>query len=76
VRQVRGSGLEIKNVTATLPFIKVTVEDEVPGRSYRLKIGFSQEVKLTPGNYTGTIKVETNNPDMPVVELTVSLIAQ
>lgn len=77
LRQTRGGGLQIKKMSATLPFIKVTVEaEENAGATFRVKIGFDQNVKVTPGLHEGVVKIETNNPFMPVVEIPVSLIAR
>jgi hypothetical protein len=75
VRQSRGAGLEIKNVSSDLPFIKIEVTPEAPGQSYMLKVGFHKE-KLKPGDYKGTVKVETNNPDAPVLEVAVTVTAK
>ncbi len=77
LRQPRGGGLQIKNMTATLPFIKVTMEaEELAGGTFRVKVSFDKDAKIKPGLHEGVIKVETNNPFMPVVEIPVSLIAR
>lgn len=77
LRQSRGGGLQIKKMSATLPFIKVTMEaEENPGATFRLRIGFDPNVKVKPGLHEGVVKIETNNPFMPVVEIPVSLIAK
>ena len=75
VRQYRGGAFALNKITSTLPFIKVSVEVEVADINYRLKIEVDKS-KLKAGAHKGTIKVETNNPDMPFVEIGVSLIAK
>jgi hypothetical protein len=75
IKQPRGGGLEIKSVSSTLPFIQVTTDADSTGQSVRLRIGFNKAT-LPPGNYTGIVKVETNNATVPVIEIPVSLIAQ
>jgi len=73
--QVRGAGLEVKKVTPSLPFLKVEIMPEASGQTCLLKVMFDKE-KLTKGEYKGTIKVETNNPQVPVLEIPVTLTAQ
>ena|GEM_PF-3963879 len=63
-------------MSATLPFLKVVVEGAVaPGQVYRLKVDCDRE-KLTKGDYQGKIRVETNNPDAPVIEIPVTVAAR
>jgi hypothetical protein len=75
IRQPRGAALEIKGVSSTLPFVQVQVEPEVAGRSFMLKVGLERE-KLARGEHRGKIKVQTNNPDAPVLEIQVLLNVQ
>jgi len=76
IKQARGGRLEVKGVSVTLPFLKVVVEGVmVPGQVYRLKVDCDRE-KLTKGDYQGKIRVETNNPDAPVIEIPVTVAAR
>ncbi len=74
VRQARGATLEIKKLTATLPFLKVEIADSVPGQAYTLKVGFKE--KPPQGEHKGVVKIETNDPDTPVFEVRVVVTAQ
>jgi hypothetical protein len=74
IRQARGATLEIKKLTATLPFLKVEITDSVPGQAYTLKVGFKE--KPPQGEHRGVVKIETNNPDTPVLEVQVVVTAQ
>lgn len=76
IKQVRGPRLEIKNVSATLPFIKVAMERAVvSGQVYQLRVELDPE-KLAKGDYKGQIRVETNSPETPVIEIPVTVVAQ
>lgn len=75
IRQVRGGGLEIIKVSSTLPFVKTEVRDDVKGQSYRMLVTFEKE-KMTAGDHSGKIIIETNNPASPVIEITITLKAQ
>jgi len=75
VRMGRGAGLEIKSVTSDLPFIKVKTEMGDPnGSSITLRVGFSE--KPPKGTHTGKIKIETNNADVKVLEVPITVNAQ
>ncbi|HZS07567.1 MAG TPA: DUF1573 domain-containing protein [Blastocatellia bacterium] len=75
VRLARGSGLEIKKVSSTLPFLKIEALDDVKGQSYRVLVMFDKE-KLAKGEYSGKIILELNNPLTPILEIPVTLNAQ
>ena len=72
VSVVRSAGLELRVISCTLPFIKVKIE--AADSDYTLRIGFTE--KPQPGTHTGLIKIETNNKDVPVVEVPITVIAK
>ena len=74
IRQVRGRGLDVKGVSATLPFLRLKMETKVPGQVYVINVGVDKT--LTKGDYKGNIKVETNNPEVPVINVPVTVSAQ
>ena len=58
-----------------LPFLKVKVESsEGNNQSFLLRVTFNE--KPTVGTHTGKIKVETNNKDVPLVEIPVIVVAK
>lgn len=72
VTVTRSGGLELKNITSDLPFIKVKIESiEQNKQTYLLRIGFNEKPGL--GKHQGTIKIETNNKDVPVIEIPVTI---
>ncbi len=75
IRQTAGGGLKIKKVSSTLPFIKTEVKETSEGQAYQMLITFDRD-KLTAGTYTGKVMLEVNNPDTPVLEISISLRAQ
>lgn len=75
VRLARGSGLEITKASSTLPFLKIEVNEDVKGQSFRLLVTFDKD-KLTKGEYKGKITLELNNALVPVIDIPVTVAAQ
>lgn len=70
----RSEGLELKTITSDLPFIKVKIESAEPNKqTYLLRVGFSD--RPAKGKHQGVIKIETNNKDVPSIEIPVSVVA-
>lgn len=68
VRKVREQGLKIKSYSTTLPFIKLALQTETEGQVYKIGITLDPE-KIKPGHYSGKVRIETNDPDVPVLEV-------
>ena len=73
VRLGRGNGLEIKSMTSDLPFIKAKVESN-SGQSVVLRIGFG--AKPPVGTHKGKVRIETNNSDVNVIEVPITIVAK
>jgi hypothetical protein len=73
VRSGTGGGLEIKSMTSDLPFVKVKIES-MEGSSIALRVGFSEKPQV--GSYTGKIKIETNNSDVKILEVPITVNAK
>jgi len=71
VRKVKGNGLEIKRVSSTLPFLKVDLQTERAGEAYTVHASLDKSSGLSAGNFEGKIRIETNDPDSPVLEVVV-----
>jgi hypothetical protein len=71
VRKIRGGGLEVKRATSSLPFLKVEIQTERAGEAYTLRTTIDQSAKPTAGDFQGKITIETNDPDVPVLEVMV-----
>ncbi len=75
LRLGRGDGLDMKSMTSDLPFIKIKVESiDQNGRAVVLRVGFSE--KPAVGNHSGKLKLETNNSDVKMIELPITVIAK
>ncbi len=75
VTVTRSGGLEITNMTSDLPFIKVKVESvDNNKQTYLLRVGFS--AKPAVGKHSGVIKIETNNKEIPLIEVPITVNAQ
>jgi hypothetical protein len=72
IRKVRETGLEIKSVSSTLPFIKLDVIQEAAGQVYSIHLKFDKAKVAAPGPFSGTIRIETNDVDVPVIEIPIS----
>lgn len=71
VRKVRGTGLQIKKVSSSLPFLNIQVTPELPGQNYKLLTTVDNSKVKGAGKYDGTIKIETDDKEAP--ELTVNV---
>lgn len=75
LRLGRGAGLEVKAMTSDLPFIKAQVESTgADGQSIVVRVGFN--AKPAKGTHTGKLKIETNNTDVKVLEVPITVTAQ
>lgn len=70
VRKLREHGFQIKSYTSTLPFIKLELMTETEGQVYRIRLTLDT-TKIKPGEFKGKIHIETNDPDVPFVDVPV-----
>lgn len=70
VRKLRQHGFQIKSYTSTLPFIKLELMTETEGQVYRIRLTLDT-TKIKPGEFKGKIHIETNDPDVPFVDVPV-----
>ncbi|MFY9611597.1 MAG: hypothetical protein WAU45_23665 [Blastocatellia bacterium] len=68
VRKVREGGLKIKSVKSTLPFLKLELLTESEGQVYKIRLTLDAK-KLKPGEFKGTVRIETNDPEASVLEV-------
>lgn len=68
VRKLREHGFQIKSYSSTLPFIKLELMTETEGQVYRIRITLDP-TKIKPGEFKGKIHIETNEPDVPFVDV-------
>ncbi|HKP11818.1 MAG TPA: hypothetical protein VJZ91_06890 [Blastocatellia bacterium] len=71
IRKVQSGGLEIKRVSSSLAFLDLTTETQKAGEVYQIHVKLNDKVKA--GEFKGTIRVETNDADMPVIEVPVQV---
>jgi hypothetical protein len=72
IRKIREAGLQIKGVSSTLPFIKLNVVQETAGQAYTIHLKLDKSKVTVPGPFSGTIRIETNDADVPVIEIPVN----
>jgi len=68
IRKVREQGLKIKSYSTTLPFLKLELSTETEGQVYKILLSLDT-TKIKPGQYSGKVRVETNDPEVPVLEV-------
>lgn len=69
VRKVREGGLRIKSVTSTLPFLNLQAATETEGQFYTIRITINKSKITGAGDFKGTIRIETNDAQSPVLEV-------
>jgi len=69
VRKLRGDGLKVTSVSSTLPFVTLTLSTETEGQIYTIKVKLDRSKITSPGEFKGKIRIETNDPEMPVLEV-------
>lgn len=75
LRLGRGNGLEVTSMTSDLPFIAIKVESNDPGgQAVILRVSFKEKPKV--GTHTGKLRIETNNSDVKLIELPITVTAK
>jgi hypothetical protein len=72
IRKVREQGLKIKSYSTTLPFLKLELMTETEGQVYKIRLTLDT-TKIKPGEFKGKVRVETNDPDVPVLEVPIQV---
>jgi len=72
VRKVQANGLEIKRVSTSLTFLDLTTEIQKAGEIYQIHIKINNS-KARAGEFKGTIRIDTNDADLPVIEIPVQV---
>ncbi len=68
VRKVRKGGLKINSYKSTLPFLQLELVTEKEGEVYMIKLKLDQS-KIKAGEHQGKVRIETNDPETPVLEV-------
>jgi hypothetical protein len=68
VRKLRDGGLKIKSFKSSLPFLKLELLTETEGHVYKIRLTLDA-TKLKPGEFKGTVRIETNDPEASVLEV-------
>ena len=71
VRKIRSEGLQIKSVLSTLPFLRLKTTSEAEGLTYKIEMSINRASLPAKGDFKGAIRIETNDPDTPVIEVPV-----
>jgi hypothetical protein len=70
VRKVQAGGLKINSYSSTLPFLKLDLLTTKEGELYQIRVTIDNE-KVKPGEFKGLIHIETNDPNVPVIDIPV-----
>jgi len=72
IRKVRELGLKVKSYSTTLPFLKLEMTTETEGQVYKIRLTLDT-TKIKPGEFKGKVRVETNDPDVPLLEVPIQV---
>lgn len=73
VQKLRESGLTLKSISSTLPFVKLEVVTEKEGESYSIRLKIDKSLIPGVGRFNGKVRIETNDPDVPFAEIPIQL---
>jgi hypothetical protein len=71
ISKVRGGGLEISRVSSTLAFLKFELQTQRAGEAYTVRSSLEKPATPAAGDFEGKIRIETNDPDTPLLEVLV-----
>lgn len=63
----------IKSLSTSLPFLKLEQQTVFEGTNYVIRVVLETKSPPKPGVYNGTVKVETDDPRSPVLEIPVKV---
>ena len=69
VRKIKEGGLKINKASSSLPFVTLDVATQTDGFVYAVAVKFDKSKLTGPGDYKGTIRIETNDAEVPVIEI-------
>jgi hypothetical protein len=72
IRKVREQGLKVKSYSTTLPFLKLEMITETEGQVYKIRLTLDT-TKIKPGEFKGKVRVETNDPEVPILEVPIQV---
>ncbi|PYP89656.1 MAG: hypothetical protein DMF61_03020 [Blastocatellia bacterium AA13] len=73
VRKIKDGGLKINKVSSSLPFISTNVTSQIEGSTYMIALSFDKAQIKKAGDYKGIIRIETNDPEVPVIEIPIQV---
>lgn len=73
IRKLAGT-FKIKSVNSTLQFLKPEIQEMVAGSNYLIRLSTDPQNLPKPGSYEGVIRIETDEPAKPLVEVPVKIV--
>jgi len=73
IRKIVGS-FRIKSLSTTLDFLKLEQRTIVEGSNYLIRISLDQTKPAKAASYTGVLRIETDDPQTPRVEVPIKLV--
>jgi hypothetical protein len=73
VRKLVGT-FNIKSIASTLPFLKLDRQTIVEGSNYLIRVSIKPDSLPKPGPYSGLLRIETDDPQTPLVEVPVKVV--
>lgn len=73
IRKTVGT-FRIKSLSTTLDFLKLEQRTIVEGSSYLIRVVFDSSKPAKAAAYTGVVKIETDDPQMPRIEVPIKFV--
>jgi hypothetical protein len=71
VQKVRGVDLLVTNVTSNLPFLKLEPKSDIVGQRYIIAVTVDRAKLPPPGVFRGKIHIETNDQEVPSLDVSI-----
>ena len=63
----KGKNFQITAVNPSLPFIKTTLREIIPGQYYQIRFAVNDKAKAAAGEFRGELTIKTSNHKMPEI---------
>ena len=71
VRKIKDGGLKLNRVSSSLPYVTVDVSIQAEGSLYVIAVKLDKSKLTGPGDIKGMIRIETNDAEVPLIEIPV-----
>ena len=73
LRRVVGT-VRVNSIQTSHPFLKAELDTLIPGTNYLIRVSLDPAATLESGSYAGVIRINTDNPNRPKIEIPWKLV--